>query len=184
MNEAKQNRLKPTEIKLLVELMKDSQRSDRELARVMGFSQPTISRIKKKLVKTGMIKEFTIIRDFARLGYEILAVTLIKRKRLFSKEELAAAKKFIEKKQEAMPLEILMFERGVGMNFDGVIIGYHKDYSSFTTFLRLIKETGYLDVDTQGTFFVDLNDEIHFFPLSLSRIAQSISAMQKIGNKP
>lgn len=179
MNEAESNRLKPTEIKLLAELMKDSQRSDRELAHVIGVSQPTIGRTKKKLEKTGIIQEYTMIPNFALLGYEILAVTLIKRKRIFSKDELAAAKKVIEKRQEAMPFEILMFERGIGMDFNGVIISYHKDYSSFMTFLSLIKETGYLDVDDQGVFLVNLKDEIHFFPLSLSRIAQSISLHRK-----
>ncbi len=183
MNEAKDNRLKPAEARLLVELMKDSHRSDRQLAKTIGVSQPTIGRHMHKLLSTGMIREFTVVPDFAKLGYEILAITLIKRKRLFTKYELEQLRKDIEKRQEAIPLEILMFERGMGMDFNGVILSYHKDYSEFSVFLRLIKETGFLDVDSQGIFLVNLKDEIHFFPLSLSRIAQSISSKQKTENK-
>ena len=38
---------------LLHELLKDSSRSDRELGRVMGVSQPTVSRWKKLLLEKG-----------------------------------------------------------------------------------------------------------------------------------
>ncbi len=37
--------------KLLSELLKDSKRSDRELAKVSGISQPTITRKRRKLVE-------------------------------------------------------------------------------------------------------------------------------------
>ena len=35
---------KPTDYKILFELMKDSHRSDRQLARSLGVSQPTVTR--------------------------------------------------------------------------------------------------------------------------------------------
>ena len=41
-------RVKDTEVKLISELMKDSRRSDRELAKTIGVSQPTISRTIRK----------------------------------------------------------------------------------------------------------------------------------------
>jgi len=43
--------MKETELKLVSELMKNSRRSDRELARAMGVSQPTVSRMIRKLEK-------------------------------------------------------------------------------------------------------------------------------------
>jgi len=54
---------------LLLELLKDSKRSDREIAKVLGVSQPTITRMRQRLVKEGAIKEFTVIPDFVRMGF-------------------------------------------------------------------------------------------------------------------
>jgi DNA-binding Lrp family transcriptional regulator len=53
--------MKDVELKVVIELIKNSHRSDRELARAVGVSQPTLSRTRKKLEKQGMIKEYTII---------------------------------------------------------------------------------------------------------------------------
>jgi hypothetical protein len=41
--------MKNIELKLISELMKNSRRSDRELAKAIGVSQPTVSRLIKKL---------------------------------------------------------------------------------------------------------------------------------------
>ena len=42
------NSVKDAELKLISELMKNSRRSDRELAKAIGVSQPTIGRMIKK----------------------------------------------------------------------------------------------------------------------------------------
>lgn len=43
--------LKPIDYKLLFELMKDSHRSDRQLAKALGVSQPTVTRRRAMLEK-------------------------------------------------------------------------------------------------------------------------------------
>jgi DNA-binding Lrp family transcriptional regulator len=45
--------MKDSELRLTAELMKNSRRSDRELAKALGVSQPMISRMIKKLEKEG-----------------------------------------------------------------------------------------------------------------------------------
>lgn len=69
--------MKPVELRLIAELMKNSRRSDRQLAKVIGVSQPTVSRLMTKLKKEGYIREFTMIPDFNKLGYEIMGITSI-----------------------------------------------------------------------------------------------------------
>ena len=64
--------------RLLLEYLKDSKRSDRQLAKTVGVSQPTITRMRSRLVREGMIKEFTVIPDFARMGYTIMAISCAK----------------------------------------------------------------------------------------------------------
>jgi DNA-binding Lrp family transcriptional regulator len=67
--------MKNIELRLISELMKNSRRSDRELAKALGVSQPTVSRTIKRLEEEGYIKEYTMIPDFSKLGYEIMGIT-------------------------------------------------------------------------------------------------------------
>lgn len=73
--------MKTIELKLISELMKNSRRSDRELAKALDVSQPTISRLIKKLEKEKYIKEYTIMPDSHKLGYELAAFTLVELKK-------------------------------------------------------------------------------------------------------
>jgi len=72
-----ENAVKDVELKLVSELIKNSRRSDRELARVLGLSQPTVGRMIKKLEKEGVIQEYTMIPDMTKLGIEIVAITRV-----------------------------------------------------------------------------------------------------------
>jgi len=85
--------MKDIELKVLIELIKNSHRSDRELARAVGVSQPTLSRTRKKLEKQGMIKEYTIIPDYPRLGLALMSITFTKMKGRLTKETLDDMKK-------------------------------------------------------------------------------------------
>ncbi|MBE0513125.1 winged helix-turn-helix transcriptional regulator, partial [Candidatus Bathyarchaeota archaeon] len=62
-------------IDLLYELMKNSKRSDRELAKVVKVSQPTITRMRKNLEKMEYIREYTIVPAVEKLGFELTALT-------------------------------------------------------------------------------------------------------------
>jgi DNA-binding Lrp family transcriptional regulator len=53
--ESEETRLKDIELRLISELVKNSRRSDRELAKVLGISQPTVSRARMRLEKQGLI---------------------------------------------------------------------------------------------------------------------------------
>jgi DNA-binding Lrp family transcriptional regulator len=70
--------------KLLRELIRDSRRSDRELAKAIGASQPTVTRNRKLLEE--YIRSYTIVPEFSRIGYEMLAMTFAKTK-AYSKED-------------------------------------------------------------------------------------------------
>ena len=72
--------MKKIMMRLLLELMKDSKRSDRELAKVLGVSQPTVSRMRSRLVKEGIIREFTVIPNFVKMGYENMQSLVLSQK--------------------------------------------------------------------------------------------------------
>jgi DNA-binding Lrp family transcriptional regulator len=127
--------LKGLELRLVSELMKNSRRSDRELARAIGTSQPTVSRTIKKLEKQGIIKEYTMIPDFSKLGYKILAITFVKLNKALNQEQIEEVRRISKESLNAEALEIVMLERGLGLNSDLVFITYHEDYSSHVKFI-------------------------------------------------
>jgi DNA-binding Lrp family transcriptional regulator len=62
--------------------MKNAKVSDRQLAKSIEVSQPTIMRRRAKLEKY-VIEGYTAIPNWGKIGYEILAITLIKASKIF-----------------------------------------------------------------------------------------------------
>ena len=167
--------MKDVELKLISELMKNSRRSDRELAHAIGVSQPTISRIIAGLEKQGVIKEYTIIPDFRKLGYKLASLTFVRLRSKLTREEIQKARETTtEDLCKECPSEIVMFERGMGMDFTGVIIAMHKDYSSYTKLRDRIKEYDFVDHLRTDSFMIDLQDEVHYRYITFSTLADNL----------
>lgn len=167
--------LKGTELRVLSELMKNSRRTDRELARSLGVSQPTVSRIRHRLEEKGYIREYTVMPDLARLGYQMVAATLVKYRGNISPKE---AEKFRKQAQErfrdnSFATNVIMFERGLGLGYTGVLISLHENYASYAEFRRIVKQFTVLERD-MASFVWDLNDKVHYRPLTFAPLAQHI----------
>lgn len=127
--------LKPIDYKLLMELLKNSHRSDRQLAKVLDISQPTITR-RRNLLEKEIIESYTTIPKWEKLGYEIFAITLVKIKAVIaSKERYAKVRK--------RGVEWLMNQHKVvmagscrGMGVDSFMMSFHKSYSDYDEFMR------------------------------------------------
>ena len=63
--------------KLLKELLIDSKRSFRELAKSIGVSAATVINHVQRLESGGVIKDYSVRLDHERLGYELTVVTEI-----------------------------------------------------------------------------------------------------------
>ncbi len=112
---------------LLRELLKNSRRSDRQLAKVLGVSQPTITRARRKLERKGLIQGYTLIPDFVELGFELLAVTFTKmRPEIRIGENLEKAKKYTHIFPNA-----IFAGTGEGLGMTGMIISFHKDFTDY-----------------------------------------------------
>jgi DNA-binding Lrp family transcriptional regulator len=114
--------------KLLRELLNNSKRSDRELAKLLKVSQPTITRTRHKLEKNGMIQDYTITPDFGKMGFELLAITLLKMKpELRLPEMLKKAQKYTEKFPNA-----IFAGNGEGLGMTSAIISFHHNFTDYT----------------------------------------------------
>jgi len=137
---------------LLRELLKNSKRSDRDLAKALKVSQPTITRTRHKLEKSGMIEEYTIIPNFRKMGFEILALTLVKmRPEILSPGVMEEAKKYATKFPNA-----IFASTGEGLGMTGVIISFHRNYTDYHQKVNLLR------VDWK-----ELTDEIQSFVVAI-----------------
>jgi len=120
--------MKKNEMRLLVELIKNCSRSDRKLAKVLGTSQPTVTRMRNKLAKEGFIQEFTVIPDFVKMGFEIVAVTLTKTK--FEPKSRERLRKSVMEKPN------VIFCAGCeGLGKNRICISFHKNYADYYDFI-------------------------------------------------
>ena len=165
--------LKDIEWKLLSALMQSGRRSDRQLAKELGVSQPTVSRTRKRLEDNGYVKEYTMVPCFPKIGYQILALTFVKVDNTLKTAEINKARKSARTFLKTIP-EIVMLERGIGMGYDGVLMSYHKDYASYTTYLNKLRELDYLDFSRIDSFVINLLDNIQYRPLTFSTLAKHI----------
>jgi len=170
--------MKEIELKLISELMKNGRKSDRELAKAIGVSQPTISRTRSRLEKKGIIKEYTMIPDFSKLGFKIMAITFALSRPLDKEESRKAMKALVESVKEKY-FEFIMLERGQGLGCDGVIISLHKDYNSYLKVLEWLKQLDFLKVDKTDSFLINLDDEVRYRPLTFSTIANVLLQTEK-----
>jgi DNA-binding Lrp family transcriptional regulator len=160
--------------------MKNSRRSDRELAKAIGVSQPTVSRMIQRLEKQGIIKEYTMIPDFEKLGYGLLTLIFVKHKIGITPERLADAQRNgMERAQGENSPETVMAERGIGFGYDAVIMAYEKDYSAYTRLLERLRAFKHLETTEIQSFIVDLKDELHFRPFTYRTLANHLLTIRK-----
>jgi DNA-binding Lrp family transcriptional regulator len=171
--------MKDVKLRLVSELMKNSRRSDRELAKAIGVSQPTVSRIINKLEKEGIIKEYTMIPDFKRLGYQIMAVAFLGKQETEKEEERLELRKAVLELERKTPFASLIVVNGIGLGKGRMLINLYKDYSSYTEGMNIIKNLPHVEADKIESFLVNLNDERNFRILSMAETARHVQVFGK-----
>jgi DNA-binding Lrp family transcriptional regulator len=156
---------------LLKQLLKNSRKSDRELARLLGFSQPTVTRLRVKLEKEGFIKTYTIIPDFTKLGYQIMAFTFSKLKSYPTPEDATKIAQQATEWVKKCP-NVIFASDGEGLGGkDVVMISIHRDFIKYSDFMRKYAlEWGHI-VATFETFLVSLGPGFKMKSLDLKYLA-------------
>lgn len=162
------NNMKDVELKLIRELMKNCRRSDRELAKVVGVSQPTVSRIIKKLESEGYL-EYTAVPNLVKLGYRILAVN-IGRRIQESQPEVVVQKSTNFVKNHP---NLLLVARGLSSNGDRIAISAHKDFGDYCRLMQEIKEE-WPAITTVTSFLIDLTGDYVLRNLSYKYMREGV----------
>ncbi|HML02928.1 MAG TPA: Lrp/AsnC family transcriptional regulator [Candidatus Bathyarchaeia archaeon] len=155
------NNKEKEKLKLLLELIKGSRRSDRELAKVLKTSQPTITRKRAALEREGYIKEYTIVPDLEKMGYEIIAFSFL----AFSETTPDLEKKAREwcKDQTC----IIYASGGEGLGMHSIMVSAHKDYSSYSKLITELREDWQPNLkDVQSFLIGSSRKELEYKPFS------------------
>lgn len=156
---------KPKNVDLLYELMKNSKRSDRELAKVIGVSQPTITRMRRNLEKTGFIREYTVLPAVEKLGFEVIALNFLSTSMHERAKEVHG---WVSKNPK-----ILFASLGSGL--DGktlLLISIHRDFTDFSAFTRELKSSLGLESESLQSFLFSLRTDMikHFSFKNLKQV--------------
>jgi DNA-binding Lrp family transcriptional regulator len=171
--------MKEIEYKLLSELAKNSRRSDRELARAVGVSQPTVTRMMQKLRQQGIIREYTIVPDFDKLGYEILAFTFLRHEKQVSQREHERLKEKALELERKSGSSTIMVLNGTGLSSDRIIVSYHENYTTFLNYVKYMRQLSGYHISYVDSFVVSLSDKTNTRPLTLSVLADHIIKLKK-----
>lgn len=165
--------MKETEIRLLAELLKNSKKSDRELAKVLGVSQATVSRTRSKLERDRVIQEYTVIPDLTRLGFELIAITTgrfkVPRDEKMMERAIAYMKKYPN---------VLFSSRAQGMGKDAVTVSLHKDFTDYENFMVTLKADWIDAVEDQESILFSLKG-FTAKPFSLRYLAEMLNPSKK-----
>jgi DNA-binding Lrp family transcriptional regulator len=174
MSEKKKKGKKDVELRLISELMRNCHRSDRELARVIKVSQPTVTRIRNRLEKEGIIKEYAMIPDFVKLGYQIMAVTFSTLDQQQNSGTPPESQKAVAEEERKHPYASLMAMRGIGLERDAMFITFFRNYADFAKMLVAAKQIPHVHIDNVSSFLVDLNEKNNYRILTMAQIARHI----------
>ena len=167
-------KLSDVEVGVVAELMRNSRRSDREIAKAVGVSQPTVSRTIAKLEKKGVIKEYTMIPDFTKLGYNILGATLLGVQEPASGEKFQEVRKEDTKIEEMVQCATLLAVHGLGGDKNRLFMNFYESYSDYADVMKLTKQIPNANIDSIESLLVDLSDRTNVRQLSMSTIAKHL----------
>jgi len=161
--------LKDSERKIICELIKNSRGSDREIAKAVGVSQPTVTRTRNRLEKERMIN-YVGIPDLAKMGYEIMAFMFANWKHQeYPDTRVSKAKEFIAKHPN-----ILFVSTGIGANSDRMGISVHKNYSDYAKYMTEMKTEWAELMEVTDIFVISLNSDNILRNLTFKQLAECI----------
>jgi len=166
-------KLKDIDLRILSELMKNSKISDRQLAKKLGVSQPTVTR-RRATLEENLIDGYTTIPVWEKIDYKLLVIILIKSKPVFSTKE-----KYLEVRKRGV--EWLMKQPNVimggaceGLGVNSFIMSIHKNYGEYDEFIHRVRlEMGDL-IDDIKTLIINLTASERLKPLHLKYLAEAL----------
>jgi len=121
--------------KIVNEYLQDSRLSYREIAKRLGLAVGTIMTRTKKLELQGIIKDYTVILDHNKLGYDLTAIT-----------EITVSKgKLIEMEKEIAKMKVTCAVYDVTGDNDAIIIAKFKNRQELNQFTKKLLSMSFVE---------------------------------------
>jgi DNA-binding Lrp family transcriptional regulator len=160
-------KLTPIDHQILFQLIKNSRQSDRQIAKTLKISQPTVTRRRTILEKNGLL-EYTSIPDLKKLGFEILAFIFGKWNfQKYPDTRVGDMRKFIDEHPN-----IIFVSTGTGQNCDRIGISFHRNYSDYSKTIQDFQEGWGKYFETFSSFIVSLQSDNILQNLTFRHLAE------------
>jgi len=120
---------------LLKELLADSKRSYRELAKAIGVSAATVINHVQRLESAGVIKDYSIRLDHERLGYELTVIT----------EIIVSKGKLLETEEEISKIPNTCAVYDITGQTDAMVVAKFKSRSNLSDFTKKLLAMPYVE---------------------------------------
>jgi len=121
--------------KIVNEYLQDSRLSYREIAKRLGLAVGTIMTRTKKLELQGIIKDYTVILDHNKLGYDLTVIT-----------EITVSKgKLIEMEKEIAKMKVTCAVYDVTGDNDAIIIAKFKNRQELNQFTKKLLSMSFVE---------------------------------------
>lgn len=127
------NALSHKEKQVLIELAKNARLSDRELASRLKTSQPTVTRIRTKLMDEGFVERYMILPRLEKMGLHFHAFTFVRTSSLASSKKISAW-------AAELPCVVFSSEGDGIRNHSVVFESLHEDYGDYSRVVRTLKD--------------------------------------------
>lgn len=121
--------------KLLRELLTNSKRSYRELARAIGVSAATVINHVQRLESGGVIRDYSVSLDHERLGYELTVVT----------EIIVSKGKLLETDAEIAKIPNVCAVYDITGETDAMVVAKFKSRSNLSDFTKKLLAMPYVE---------------------------------------
>lgn len=150
-----QNMVQDRILQLLQELLKNSKRSDRDLAKILGVSQPTLTRMRRRLERESYILDYTAIPNLAKLGFEIIAFTFLNVDKYDQRTgELNTLGERVHRWLNHHS-KIIYATGGEGLEGKNcLLVSFHRDFTDFSEFTRDLRAQWTPHIRNMDSFLV------------------------------
>jgi DNA-binding Lrp family transcriptional regulator len=142
-----------TDIKILSNLLKDSRLSNRQIASKVGVSVGTVIAKIKKMENEGIIKGYSAILDYEKLGYELTVITEL----TVSKGKLLKVEREIAK----MPNVCAVYDV-TGLT-DAMVIGKFRNRKELSDFTKSLLAMRYIERTNTHVILSTIKEDFRLF---------------------
>ena len=121
--------------KILAELLADSKRRYRDIARAVGDSASTVINHINRLESAGVIKDYTVRLDFERLGFELTVIT----------EMTVSRGKLLETQREIAKMPYVCGVYDVTGEIDSIVIAKFRNRRELSEFPKDLLSMPYVE---------------------------------------